>query len=51
MKLTLLVGLLGLAVCADNDIQGPNNVVHHGKANKIRGKSNSVDGFHNDVNG
>ena len=51
MKIALLVGLLGLALCADNNINGPGNVVYHGKDNTIRGKLNSIDGFNNKVKG
>jgi hypothetical protein len=51
MKIALFVGLLGLTACADNDIQGPGNFVHHGKHNSIKGKNNHVDGFHNNLVG
>lgn len=51
MRIPLFIGLLGLAVCADNDIQGPDNFVHHGKHNSIKGKRNEVDGFDNKLIG
>jgi hypothetical protein len=51
MKLALLLGLLGLAVCADNDIEDVHNWVHHGKDNHIKGKFNSVGGYQNVING
>ena len=51
MKIALFVGLLGLAACADNDIQGPGNFVHHGKHNSIKGKNNHVNGYDNNLVG
>jgi len=51
MKLALLLGLFGLAACADNDIEGPGNMVHHGKFNHIKGRLNSLDGFRNNIKG
>jgi hypothetical protein len=51
MKIALFVGLLGLAACADNNIQGLGNFVHHGKHNSIKGKNNHVDGFDNSLVG
>jgi len=51
MKFALLAGLIGVALCADNDIQGPGNVVVSGKDNHINGKINTVDGWRNVVKG
>ncbi len=51
MKFALLAGLVGMAFCEDNDIQGPDNKVISGKDNHIRGKANTVDGWRNVVQG
>ena len=51
MKFPLLAGVIGLAYCADNDINGPGNVVISGKDNKIDGKFNTLEGFANLIKG
>lgn len=38
MKIVLLAGLIGVVMCADNDIQGPRNLVISGKENSISGE-------------
>ena len=38
MKLALLAGMIGMAWCADDEIQGPGNVVVSGKDNNIKGR-------------
>lgn len=51
MKFAFMAGLMGMAMCADNDIKGPGNLVISGKDNQIDGKENTVDGWKNKVNG
>jgi hypothetical protein len=51
MKFPLIAGLIGMAWCGDNQIEGPGNVVVNGKDNHIQGKENTVDGWNNKVKG
>lgn len=51
MKLSIFLALILLVAYAQNDIQGPGNIVQNGKDNFIRGKLNSLNGYTNKILG